>query len=52
MMEKISSSQHLIKDVGKLSPDAQTSSLESYHAVVCHFTPKLNHFTFQVMQAK
>ena len=52
LLEKIIASPFLLRDVGLLSPDVQTATLESYHAVVCHFAPKLNHFTFQVMQAK
>ena len=36
----------LMKDVMKLSPHHQTSSLESYHSVLNHFAPKLLGFSY------
>jgi hypothetical protein len=51
-LSNIVSNKSLLRDIGMLSPDVQTASLESYHATVCHFAPKLNSFTYPVMQAK
>ncbi|KAL8565477.1 hypothetical protein ACOMHN_049454 [Nucella lapillus] len=48
----IISSKFLLKDIGMLSPDVQTACLESYHAVVCHFAPKLYSFSYPVMESK
>jgi len=48
--EKVSDiicNDRLIADVMKLSPHHQTSSLESYHSVVNHFTPKLLAFSYK-----
>lgn len=42
----------LIKDVKKLSPGQQTSGLEAFHKVVCHFAPKLVHFFHAQMEAR
>lgn len=51
-LEKIVKGRLLINDVKKLSPAEQTSSLESYHKVVCFFAPKFVHFEYPQMQAR
>ncbi|KAJ8303743.1 hypothetical protein KUTeg_018666 [Tegillarca granosa] len=42
----------LLKDIHKLSPTEQTSSLESFHKVVCFFAPKAVHFFYPQMRAR
>ena len=34
------SNKNLLKDLRRLSPEHQTSSLEAYHSVIIHFAPK------------
>ncbi|XP_076085026.1 uncharacterized protein LOC143055858 isoform X2 [Mytilus galloprovincialis] len=51
-IEKIAQERTLMKDIGKLSPAEQTSSLESYHRVVCFFAPKSVHFMHAQMEAR
>ncbi|KAJ8305051.1 hypothetical protein KUTeg_017394 [Tegillarca granosa] len=42
----------LLKDIEKLSPAEQTSSLESFHKVVCFFAPKAVHFFYPKLRAR
>ncbi|XP_053389419.1 uncharacterized protein LOC128552408, partial [Mercenaria mercenaria] len=51
-MAKIVGSKMLLKDIGKLSPAQQTSSLEAFHKVVCHFAPKFVHYEHPQMEAR
>lgn len=44
-LEKIVLGRSLVKDIKNISPAEQTSGLESFHRVVCHFAPKLTHFS-------
>ena len=39
----------LLKDIARLSPKYQTSSLESFHSVLIHFAPKSVAFSFNGM---
>lgn len=39
-------------DIKKLSPAEQTSSLESFHRVICFFAPKSLHFFHAQMEAR
>ena len=41
-----------LKDIAKLSPSGQTSSLEAYHSVLLFFAPKMVHFFFPAMKAR
>ncbi|KAK3098621.1 hypothetical protein FSP39_021291 [Pinctada imbricata] len=51
-MEKVVKGRLLLTDVKKLSPAEQTSGLEAFHKVVCHFAPKLVHFFHAQMEAR
>ncbi|XP_014675744.1 PREDICTED: uncharacterized protein LOC106815750 [Priapulus caudatus] len=42
----------LKRDIPKLAPEEQTSSLESYHNVVIRFAPKSVHFHYSAMKAR
>lgn len=48
----IVSNKLLCRDIKKLSPAEQTSSLESYHKIVTFFAPKSVHFFFRAMEAR
>ncbi|XP_030269578.1 uncharacterized protein LOC115579945 isoform X2 [Sparus aurata] len=45
-LEKLFTGKRVLKDVSKLSPHHQTSSLEAYHSVVIRFVPKSVPFPF------
>ncbi|KAL2079798.1 hypothetical protein ACEWY4_025542 [Coilia grayii] len=45
-LEKAMTNKRTLKDVAKLSPHHQTSSLEAFHAVILHFAPKNVVFPF------
>lgn len=45
-VSEIVTSRQMKKDVPKLSPGAQTASLEGYHAIVNHFAPKMIGFFY------
>src|SRR4029434_8028661 len=45
-LEKVMTNKRVLKDVGKLSPHYQTSSLESFHSVILRFAPKNVVFPF------
>lgn len=51
-LEKVVKGRLLVKDVKKISPAEQTSGLEAFHRVVCHFAPKLVHFFHAQMEAR
>nr|XP_055059811.1 uncharacterized protein LOC129443335 [Misgurnus anguillicaudatus] len=45
-LEKVLSGKRVLKDIAKLSPHHQTSSLESFHSVILQFAPKNVVFPF------
>ncbi|KAJ8311197.1 hypothetical protein KUTeg_011260 [Tegillarca granosa] len=51
-LEKVIKGRLLVKDVKNKSPAEQTSGLEAFHRVVCHFAPKLVHFFHAQMEAR
>ncbi|XP_041360848.1 uncharacterized protein LOC121377055 [Gigantopelta aegis] len=46
MLENIVEKNILLKDIRKLSPVHQTSSIESFHNVINHFAPKMFPFSY------
>ena len=42
----------LLRDIKKLSPSGQTSSLESYHNIVTFFAPKKLHYFYAAMEGR
>ncbi|XP_077375383.1 uncharacterized protein LOC144017561 isoform X2 [Festucalex cinctus] len=48
-LEKVLTSERVLKDVQKLSPHYQTSSLEAFHDVILRFAPKNVFFPFPGM---
>lgn len=51
-LEKVVKGRMLVKDVMKLSPSEQTSSLESFHNIVCLFASKSVHYFYNQMEAR
>lgn len=51
-MEKVVKGRLLVKDIKQISPAEQTSALEAYHKIVCHFAPKSLHFFYAPMKAR
>lgn len=45
-LNKIVSNTRLVKDIKKMSPETQTSALESYHAVLNFWHPKMLCFSW------
>ncbi|XP_061599729.1 uncharacterized protein LOC133462479 [Cololabis saira] len=45
-LEKVLENKRILKDVMKLSPHHQTSSLEAFHAVIIRFAPKSVAYTY------
>ena len=50
-LEKVVKGRLLVNDIEKLSPLEQTSSLESFHNIVCQFAPKSVHYFYSQMEA-
>ena len=53
--EKLSTlltNSHLCKDICRLSPVYQTSSLEAFHSVILHFAPKYVPFSYHGMNCR
>ena len=51
-LEKIVTRTGLVNDIKKLSPEVQTSSLESFHAVMLSWVPKKTSYSFKGMYAR
>ena len=51
-LKNIVENRRLLSDIEQLSPDGQTSSIESFHAVLCLFTPKFLHYFYRQMEAR
>ncbi|XP_069105180.1 uncharacterized protein [Argopecten irradians] len=51
-VEKIICNKLLLKDIAKLSPAEQTSSLEAFHNIVNFFAPKAIHYFYNQMKAR
>lgn len=45
-LEKVLSNKRILKDVTKLRPHFQTSSVGSFHSIISRFTPKNVDFSF------
>ncbi|KAL3886787.1 hypothetical protein ACJMK2_026759 [Sinanodonta woodiana] len=51
-LEKVVNGRLLMVDIKKISPVEQTSGVEAFHNVFCHFAPKLLHFFHAQMDAR
>ncbi|XP_062582679.1 uncharacterized protein LOC134252712 [Saccostrea cucullata] len=51
-LEKVVKGRLLLTDIRKMSPAEQTSGLEAFHKVLCHFAPKFVHFFHAQMEAR
>ncbi|XP_070567634.1 uncharacterized protein [Ptychodera flava] len=51
-LESLLTSKALLKDISKLSPDHQTSTLEAFHSLLLHFAPKHTSFSNLGMQSR
>lgn len=51
-VEEILQAKSLVKDIGKMSPQHQTSSLEAFHSVINRFAPKNTGFSYTGMQCR
>jgi len=51
-LEEIVYNTLLTKDIGKLSPHIQTSSLEAYHSLILQFAPKFTSFSYLGMRTR
>lgn len=51
-LEELASAPSLLKDVGKLSGDLQTWSLEAYHSLVNQFAPKMCAYSYEGMKCR
>ena len=52
LLEETLMKKSLTKDIGKMSPTYQTSSLEAYHSLVLHFVPKHTGFSYLGMMCR
>ena len=51
-LSELISNTALLKDLTRLSPFYQTSSLESFHSVIIHYAPKSTALSYQGMKCR